>query len=1120
VNLSAAAIKYRPIVITIVVLLMGWGAVSFSTMPRREDPEFVVRACVITTSWPGVPAEKIEQLVTDKIESALEKVDIIKTLKSTTTTGLSTINVELEDDYPGNEIQDAWDKVRAKVELVPMPSQSIRPIVNDGFGDTTILLMGVHQVPSGGRDVVRPQDQYTPRQLDVFAGRIRNELRLLPGVAAVYKYGVQKEALFIETDASTWSQLELTAGQLKDMIAARNIVQTGGEINTQSGSYSVSPGGELDAIEEFNSIIVDNVEVGEDGESGNPVYLTDLGLKVRRGYEDPPGFYCRVGCPEYTAPAVMLGLQMKSGENLVDVGTRAKHRVTTALEYERLLPPDVKVTYISDHSVNVTEKIDSVVSNVISAVAIVVAVVLLLVGFRASIVMASNIPIVVLASIGVISAFGVQLEQISLASIIIALGLLVDNAIQVCDQSRTNQIAGMDPVKATVEGAKTLAIPMLVGTLTTIAAFLPMMFALVGSSGEFIYSLPVTITVTLGLSWVLAMTMCVILAAAFIRPPKGTGPRKPSLLARIVAKIRKKPIDMTAVPERENLAFKLYGLVAHPTLAGKWLTMAAAVGAFVWAVGLPVKSENFPTDRRDQFAVLVRLPETVTIEQTNEKVKQVEAAIRALSPSTNELGQPVERLRAMRSIIGGGGSRWHLSWAPEPASANFAEILIRTADGRVTPEYAADVRRVCEQGDAELGIAALSGVRVVPKELGLGPPSDPLVFRVTGNGFADIKTLRSVADRVKQIVRSRAETWNVHDSWGISGHQLRIDVDEDRANMAGVTNMQIADTLNAYFSGLRLTTYREGDYGVPVYFRLTPGQRQSIEGLQTAFVEGRDRKVPLSAIAKIESGWEAAKIERRNRNRVIEVRASMEPGAPGNDVTVAVNKSPEMAQLRESLPSGFRIEVGGAVEDAAKSTNQMLMSFGISFLLIVLCLVFQYNGWVKPIIILSTLPLALIGAMPGLYFSDNPIGFMPQLGILSLFGIVLNTGVIFVEFADIVIEKKIREKRATGDASGPISGLTKSEFRSCLVQAGKLRMLPIFLTTATTIGGLIPLALDGGPLWTGLAWTMIYGLAVATVLTLIVVPSLYAILVETFGVQPVTITQDDQPAPAALAAAS
>lgn len=1103
-NLSAWAIRYRPIVLTLVTLLMAWGVIAFFTMPRREDPEFTIRECVVTTTWPGVPAEKIEELITDKLEEVLDGIEEVEKLRSTTITGQSTINVTVEDNVPPASIDNVWDKVRARVELVAMPDSSIRPIVNDEFGDTTIFLLAIYQQPTHGRDHVRDQDRYTFRQLEVFTDRVRDTLRLLDGVAKVEKYGVRDEAIFIETELGTWAQLGLSTSQLGQLVAERNIVETGGDIDTSAGRFSVYPRGEFNAVNEIESIIVDRTTSETER---NQVYLRDLALEVKREYEDPPRYYCRYGDAKTSEPCVMLGLTMKSGANIITVCDLAKAQLKQLIEVEQALPADIAVVPVSDQSENVTAKISDVVNNVISAVVIVVLVVLVVVGLRSALVMAANIPVVVLASLGLITMFGVQLEQISLASIIIALGLLVDNAVQVCDQARTNQMNGMKPVEAAVEGAKMLAVPMLIGTLTTVAAFLPMLFALEGGGKEYVYSLPVTLSTTLGASWLLAMTFCVILAATFIRattesstsPIQKLGAFLSSRLGSKGSGSNKNTADSEA-GQGENFIMRTYGGIARSAIRAKWITLGIAVGLFVLSVMLPVSSEFFPQDRRDQFAIEIWLPETATIEQTNDKAKEVEEIIRRLSETKTEEGQPAERLRAMRTLVGGGGSRWHLGWAPEAPAPNFAEILVRTTDGRYTPDYAEDVRRLVELGDSTLKVEPVVGARVVPKELPLGPPADPVTLRIVGNGFADMKKLKQVANRVNTMVREQPETWNVNDSWGVSGYQLAIDVDPNKANLAGVTNSQIAQSLSAYFSGLQLTTFREGDHLVPVYFRVKPKQRQSLAGIESAFVEGVNGKIPLNSIAEFESRWEPAKIERYNRNRTIEISSRVEPGTSGNDVVNRIMDSDEMKQLESELPGGFAIEVGGALEESQDSSVQMLTSFGISFLLIILCLVFQYNGWAKPLIILATLPMALIGALPGLYLSGNAIGFMPQLGILSLFGIVLNTGIIFIEFADILIEEKISKNP---DADGPIAGLTRAEFHECLVNAGKQRMLPIFLTTATTVGGLLPLALSGGPLWEGLAWCMIFGLLVATLLTLLVVPAIYAILAETFRVRPI-----------------
>jgi multidrug efflux pump subunit AcrB len=1113
-NLAGFAVRHRPIVLTLVVLLMSWGLASFFTMPRREDPEYTVRTCAITTFWPGAPATKVEELITKPLEEACDRIDAVDLVRSDTKNGISTIFVDADETVSAEAISNVWDKVRANVARVQMPEPGIDPIINDEFGDTYVILIAVYQTPLAGEDAIVPRNRYSLRQLDVISERIKDELRLLDGVAKSEQYGVVDEAIYCETDAGTWSQLQLTSEQLQQLIQSRNIVASGGTIDTEAGRFFVKPGGELNAVEELNGVVTGFVS---DDEETRQVYLTDQGIKVVRGYVDPRQVITRYGNPATTQECVMVALSIKSGANIVNVCEAAKARIKEMREVEQSIPPDVGIDYVSDQSKNVTEKIDQVLGNVIGAIVIVVIVVYLVVGFRSAMVMAANIPVVVLAAIALVTLFDVQLEQISLASIIIALGLLVDNAVQVCDQSRTNQIEGMSPVDASVKGSMQLSTAMLMGTATTIAAFAPMLIGLVGSTREYVYSLPVTLSVTLGISWVLAMTFCTILAAAFIRAP--ADPSKPSapipwLFAKLVALISKKKNGQDAADQSDPID-RLFRRCVRVCIDRKFITIGVAVVLFLLTLRLPIASEFFPKDMRDQFPIEIYLPENSTIEQADIVARQVETILQKLSPLTDsdgnpvqdESGEPVQQVQAFRTMVGRGGSRWYLSWAPEPLNPAYAEILVRTTEARYTPNLVRRVREIAERGDEALGLKPIIGARVVPQELQLGPSEDPVQIRVIGAGFADMPTMRRFANRVKQMVRETEGTWDISDSWGVSGYQLHVDVDEDSANLAGVTNLDIASTLNAYYSGHQLTTFREGDHQVPVYLRLARGERSSLDGLKTAFVEASSgNKVPLDAIATLTPRWEPATIERRDLNRVISISSQVESGVLGNDVVKGIMKSPEMEKLRSEMPAGFRVEVGGNLEKSIDNAANLTVCLAISVLTIILLLVIQYNGWAKPIIILTTLPLALIGALPGLYFTGNALGFMPQLGILALFGIVLNTGIIFIEFADLLI-KDAAEK---SDGSGPICGLTRDEFRGCLVEACKQRLLPIFLTTATTIGGLLPLAMSGGPLWEGMSWCMIYGLIVATLLTLLVVPALYAMFVETFRVSPVRIAANSE----------
>ncbi|MCA9264365.1 MAG: efflux RND transporter permease subunit, partial [Planctomycetales bacterium] len=873
-NVSALAMQYRPVVVTLVALLTGWGIVTFVTMPRREDPEFTIRTCVVSTQWPGAPTVKVEELITDKIEEALDSIEAVDYLKSETTNGQSIVYVNLEDGVPTAEIPNVWDKVRAKVDLVPMPAANIRPVVNDEFGDTSVLVLGIYQAPADGHEAVAPEHQYSARQLEVYADQVRDAIRLLPGVAKVEKHGVQDEAIFIETDLGTWSQLELTTSALRSLIQSRNIVAPGGMIDTEQGKFQVSPGGEFNAVDEIGALTVATVS---NNNIASHVRLRDLGLDVRRSYLTPPQVICRFTDERGTHPAVMLGVTMKSGANIIDICGAAMEKIRQIVEVEQTLPRDIRVLPVSNLADNVSRKISDVIANVVSAIVIVVIVVYLFVGLRTAIVMAANIPIVVLASIAVIRQFGVQLEQISLASIIIALGLLVDNAVQVCDQTRTNILAGMTPREAAVRGAKTLMFPMLSGTLTTIAAFFPMLLALEGGGSEYVYSLPVTLSTTLLLSWFFAMTICVILAAAFIRAPQNRDIPDAPLpwlnyrLGRLIQRWRARRGDSAASPasqvQSDNLFLQLYGKSAQQTLSFKWISVAIAVGLLIATLQLPVSSEFFPKDRRDQFFVNVRLPETATIHHTSRVVAQVESALRKLSPYRAADGAEIDRLRTMRSLIGKGGSRWALGVDPPPPGPNAAEILVRTTDGRWTDSLIADLRAAVESGNEALQIQPIPGAQIVAKQLALGPPSPPVELRVTGDGFADITRLRQIAGEVRSLIRAEPGTWNVTDSWGIDGFQLDVEVNQERANLSGVSSASIADTLNAYFSGVKLTEYREGDHTMPIFFRLRAEDRQDLSGIDRAFVEGANGKVPLNSVASITTTWQPGKIERRNQNR-------------------------------------------------------------------------------------------------------------------------------------------------------------------------------------------------------------------------------------------------------------
>ena len=1094
-SLAGFALRYRAVIVSMVVVMMLAGSMSYMSMPRREDPEYVVRTCQVQTNWPGTPTEKVEELITDPLEDEINTLDGIRWVRSETVMGRSSVFVELDRPTPGDEVVQMWDKVRSRVERVPMPDPSIVPLVIDDFGDTNIMLMAMYQLPLEGDDEVRPENRYTPRELDIFSDRLKDELKLIQGVAKVDRASVQEEAIYIETDLGAWSQLNLSTNELEFLISRRNVIAPGGDIDTDVGRFSVKPSGDIDAVEELSSIVVG--AVGDD-DARAPVYLHDIGLKVVRDYVDPPLTMSRYSDAGTTQPCVMVAFTMKQGSNIVDVCESAKALCDRLRETEKIFPPDLGIAFISDQSENVVRKIDDFIMNVLGAVLIVVIVVYLMVGFRSAAVMAANIPLVIIGTLAIIPLFDIQMEQISLAAMIIALGMLVDNAVQICDQTRRLQTEGKTPFFAALDGANELAFPILIATGTTIAAFYPMVIGLQGATNEYVRSLPITLTVTLALSYVMAMTFCVLLAYWFIRAP--TDPNESlSPVIQLFNRFRKNKPAPDAPP---GFLSQLYPNLSRACLKGRWFVLAISFALLIGTFMLPVGSEFFPQDIRDQFAIEVWLPEGAAIHQTDEAAAKVEHIVRTLSPSTDIEGNPVERLRGMASRVGAGHSRWYLGRNPESPKPNYAEIVVRTSDGAFTGDYASAVRRIAREGDAELGLEPVLGARVIPRQLVMGPVVDaPIGLRVYGPGFADLPLLHEQADKLKDLLRVQPGTWDVYDAWGSDGYQFSIDVDEDKANLAGVTNKSLAQSLNAYFSGHYITTFREGDHQVPVYLRLPPEQRGSLDAIRHAYVEGLNGKVPLDSVASFGPRFDPGRIDRRYLNRVIECRARVEPGVRANDIVTTMMASPEFAQWEDELPPGFTWEVGGELFESQQAGGELSLALTISILAIILLLIIQYNGVSKPIIILTTLPLALIGALGGLWITDNALGFMPQLGILSLFGIVVNTAIIFIEFADNLIKEKV----LACDGSGPIMGLTVTEFRECLVKAGQVRLLPIAMTTLTTIGGLLPLALAGGPLWEGMSWLMIFGLIVATLLTLVIVPALYAIFVENFGMKPVQL---------------
>ena len=1061
-NPTRFTVDHRTTTMAIVLVSLFMGLQTFQTMPRREDPEIIIRNAVVITQWPGATAEKVEELVTDPLEAAINQMSEVDKITSESKTGVSIITVELIETTPAEASDQAWDNMRNKIDSAraSLPSGCGIPWVNSDFGDVFTVCLALYQRPVEGATEVPDAHRLTWRQLEVIAESVETELKTVPAVAKVDKLGIQDEVIYLEVPSSDWAKIALDEDSLAGLIDAQNIIAPGGQIDTGDSRYSVRPTGEFEAYRAMRDVVVGKHE------SGLPVFLRDLPIEIERTFVDPPKPKFRFVHSDFTAEkALLLAVSTKSGENVVQMGEDIRAKIA-ALKGSTL-PYDVELTMVNDLPRQVGSLISDFVTNLWQAILIVLAVAFLMMGWRPALIMATAVPLSMVAAFTVVRGFGVELEQFSIASLIIALGMIVDNAIVVSDNSVRMIEEGLPRKRAVVEGATSLAIPIITSTLTTVAAFLPML-TIEGNVGEYVRSLPIVVATTLLVSYLVAMTVTPIMCFWLLKP-KAMDAGRQTLIARILGVFKRGSGGASENPASEGLRSS-YDRVVLWCLAHKGITLGVAFGAFVASLQLVplIGNEFFPKGDRDQFFVHVWLPEGSSIRATERICEQVENKIRE-SRFKEIDGARVDRLANITSMVGTGGPRLMLTSQPEQNFPNYAYLVVNTSDATYSGDWVEELKQ---------SVNDVPGAQIDVRRFVLGPPvKNPVEIRVIGD---DADELRDKARELIEIFRRTPGAADPKSNWKNPSYEVEVKIDADAANLAGVTNMDVANTLNGLISGRRLTTYREGDHLVPVYLRMQDSERTRLTDLSRIYVNGRSGKVPLSSLATLEPNWQPAVIARHNQRRAISVGGQAQAGFLANEV--AKSMAPELDELVATMSPGSRWEYAGEMEESVESQEKLAGAFGLSGLLILLVLISQYNSFAKPLVVLAAVPLSLIGALIGLYVTGWALGFMPMLGIISLAGVVINNAIILIDF----IEGGVREGKP---------------LRAAVAEAGRLRMKPILLTTLTTVGGMLPLALFAGPMWAGMAWAVIFGLALSTALTLLVVPTLYTLCVERFGLK-------------------
>lgn len=1009
-SLTSAAISQNRVTAVAIAVLLLSGLSAYKSMPKQMDPGITVRNAQIITIFPGASPERIEQLVTDPIEQAVQSIPQLDFVKSTSRTGVSIVIVAVKEKY--KVMRPIWDDLRRKVDSARdnLPSGIIGPNVNDELGDLYPILFTM------------TVDGFDDREVAEISETIRDELLHIDGVARVELVGAQEERVFVEYRNSRLQQLGISPMQLQSILQARNIIMPGGEIDIGPEALVLEPSGNFVSVEELGRTLI-NLP------GGDVTYLGDV-TDIRRGYRDP-----QLGA--VTADGrrgVTFAISMTSGDNLLDVGAKMESFFgKMAVSYPHGI--DFQKAYFQPKDVEA--KVDEFLSSVVQAVIIVMVVMLLFLGLRTGLVVSTLIPAAMVITIFLMSLIGESINQMSLASLIIALGLLVDNAIVVSESILVRLSAGETKIQAAIAACKELQMPLLISSLTTAVAFLPIFLA-ESAVGEYTGALFKVVSITLLVSWLLALTMTPLLCVMFLRAPKSSG------------------------DDFNSRFYRGYRAALGTTLRHRLISIIIVIVVFIGSLQLwsLVPAIFFPPQASPFLIAKFELPPGINIKQTQEMSAKLDAYIESELRAKGEQGGVV----SWTSFIGETPPSFTLGFSPSPSLAGYCELMVNVS-------AVEDVRQVMNKLDT-FAHAEFPDVKTHIRMLSAGPPVDkPIQIRISGT---DTTKIFAIVDRVKAKLREHKDIRNVNDDWGARVKKLAVTVDEERARRAGVTNQDVAISMQSFLSGLETTRYREEDESIPVIVRSVESERRqltSVRGL-SVFSSQTGQTVPLSQVADIGLQWQPSKVLRRDRYRTVTVESQLADGATA--IAIFNELRPWLEAEAKSWPVGYRWEYGGEFESSVKANESIGVKLPIAGLLIVLLLVLQFNSLRKPVIVLSTIILALIGVVIGLVTMKSYFGFMTLLGVVSLAGIVVNNAIVLLDRIQIEIDNG-------------------NEPAEAVVLAAQQRLRPILLTTATTVASLIPLYISGGEMWQPMAVAIMFGLVFSTVLTLLVVPLLYSL---------------------------
>ncbi|MFS8035583.1 efflux RND transporter permease subunit [Xanthobacter sp. AM11] len=994
---------HRALTLFAILLLAAAGTYSYFNLGRAEDPSFTIKVMVVQVAWPGATASQMQAQVADPIEKKLQSLPRLDRIESYSRPGVSFVQVILADSTPAREVKDLWYQVRKKVSdmRAELPQGVVGPGFDDEYGDVYSALYMLSGEGVG------------PAELKRQAELIRQRLRRVPKVEKVDLIGERPERIYIEFSHARLATLGITPAQIFDSVARQNAVVAGGAVDTRSDRINLRLTGAFTGVEAIAEVPV--------AVNGQLMRLGDIAT-VKRGYEDPPSYIVR----QHGRPAVGIGVSMEQGANILTLGKALKVAMDEAVSE---LPVGIDVVQVADQPHIVAESVGEFLKTFAEALVIVLVVSFLSLGFRTGIVVALSVPLVLAIVFLVMFASGMDLHRITLGALIIALGLLVDDAIIAIEMMVVKMEEGWSRTQAATFAWTSTAFPMLTGTLVTAAGFLPVGFAR-SSSGEYAG----------GIFWVVGIALIASWFVAVIFTP---------YLGTVLLPDMKKG---HAHEMHDGRAYRALRTVLEWCLRHRLTVIAATLALFagsVVAFGF-VQQQFFPTSTRTELFLEMRLPEGTSVTVTEATAKKAEALVGADPDVVNAI-----------TYVGRGAPRFWLGLNPVLPNPNFAQMVIVTKDVEARERLKARL-------DAALAQGALSEARVRVDRFVFGPPVGfPVQFRVVG---PDPLAVREIAEKVRVVMAQDPAVIDPHLNWGEKVKSITLAVDQDRARALGTTPRDLSETLQTLLSGYTVTQHREGTLLIDVVARAVPEERVDLEHLSALTVTTRNGlAVPLGQVARIAYDHEEPILWRRDRDLVLTVRADVKDGVQPPDVTARL--LPKLAPLKAELPTGYRIETGGSIEESAKANASLAAVFPVMLIVMLTLLMIQLQSFSRLALVLATAPLGLIGAAAALLIAHKPFGFVALLGLIALAGMIMRNTVILVDQIDHDIRDGHTPHRA-------------------IVDATLRRARPVVLTALAAVLGMIPLAESA--FWGPMAVTIMGGLLVATVLTLLVVPALYA----------------------------